>query len=486
MPTQQIKLNVTSNRYFGLVIILIYGVLTAICFQNAYFWDVIQQVSKEAHWYYQTNFSSLLLPSFSSGSEIIATGYHPPLMGLMTALLWKVFGYHLWVSHLFIAFWAAILICQVWKLVTFLFPEKHIGWAALIILTEATVLAQFAIASPDFILLTAFVMSIRGVLEKKPLLTLIGFFFLCCINMRGVFAGIIILFSHLLFYFKQKKESKSFIKIFRAYIPTILLLIAYFTYYLSAKGWFFADSAYTEHYQLPEGGVTDILKRIFSFILRSVENGRFFVYLLAVTVTVRIFKSKMKPDPSVLFLLLVAFLLTGMYIVFIFITQMPFSSRYFMPQYLILTLLTLLYLSKWLEEKKMRLIFILILFFQFTGHFWLYPEKISKSWDGTLAHLPYYELRKECFDDIDRNELNYDEISAGFCLSPNRRFVELIDEDKRLGGDKTNMKYYIYSNISNLPDETIDEMKDTNRWKPVRQYKKGPVFITLYERLQVP
>ena len=479
------NLNIKTNHYFLFGTVLIYGILTLICFQNVYFWDVIQLASREGHWYYETNFSSLLQPAFSSGSEFMGTA-HPPLMGIMTALLWKFFGYHLWVSHVFFLLWGIVLIYQVWKLVSSFFPEKQAGGVTLLILTEATLLAQFAIVSPDFILLTAFVMAIRGVLEKKPLLTLIGFFFLCCISIRGIFAGAIILFSHLIFYFRQQEKDKSFIKTFIAYVPTLLILAAFFIYYFSERGWFFTNSAYSEHYTLPTGGIMFIFKRIFSFVIRSVENGRFLIYLLTIVVVVKMIKRKTKPDSSILFLLMVSFLLISIYIIFIFITQMPFSSRYFMPQYLILTFIVLLYLSKNQKMKKMKLTFILILFLQLTGHFWIYPEKTSIGWDCTLAHLPYYELRKECFNYIDQNEIDYNDLSAGFCLYNKRRFVELSDNEKNLSGDGINSRYFIYSNISNLPDESVDELKDTNQWKPTQQYKKWPVFITLYERIQAP
>ena len=82
-----------KSYIFFLISVIAYSLLTFICMNNGYFWDNIQQISKEAHWFYFTDFSSLLMPAQNSGAEIIATGYHPPLMGIMTAVLWKIFGY---------------------------------------------------------------------------------------------------------------------------------------------------------------------------------------------------------------------------------------------------------------------------------------------------------------------------------------------------------------------------------------------------------
>src|ERR1035437_2270255 len=110
------KLPNKRDLFFLIPIVSIYFILTIISANSCYFWDNIQQISKEAHWYYLTDFKSLLMPAFNTGSEIVGTGYHPPLMGIMTAALWKVFGYELWVSHVFVFLWALILIYNVWKL----------------------------------------------------------------------------------------------------------------------------------------------------------------------------------------------------------------------------------------------------------------------------------------------------------------------------------------------------------------------------------
>ena len=125
---------------------------------------------------------------------------------------------------------------------------------------------------------------------------------------------------------------------------------------------------------------------------------------------------------------------------------------------------------------------MLVLCFELTGHFWIYPEKIAKSWDCTLAHLPYYELRTECFNYIDLQKLDYKDISAGFCLYGNRRFIEMKNEDKTIGAD-TNRKYFIYSNISNVEDSLAEELKNKAHWIPIKRFEKGFVFITIYERV---
>jgi hypothetical protein len=476
------KIEYKSNIIFFSLIVLVYTLLTILSANHGYFWDTIQQISKEAHWYFQTGFSSLLMPVHGSGSAVVATGYHPPLMGIMTAALWKVFGYRLWVSHVFTFLWAVVLLFNSWKIITNLFSERNAGWVLLIVLLEPTLLAQFSIASPDFILFTAFIISLRAVLENKPWLLSIGVFFLCSINMRGIFAGATLFLANGYFNYLQEPKSWNIRGIFKMalpYLPTFVLLTAYFIYYFRANGWFFPDSAESGHYSLPTEPVR-VLKHLAEFGLRSVENGRIVVWLIGIYVAVNFLKTKKTLSNESKAMLLLFSLLTGLYLVFVFITQMPFSARYFMPQFFLLTLLALLGARNLLCHKKVMTVFIVILCFELTGHCWIYPDRIAKSWDCTLAHWPYYELRTKCFEYIDGQKFDYKEVSGGFCLYGNRRFVELGNTDK-IVGTKPDNQYFIYSNISNVEDTFANELKDKTRWTPVKEFKKGFVIMTIYK-----
>jgi len=256
-------------------------------------------------------------------------------------------------------------------------------------------------------------------------------------------------------------------------------LAAYFIYYFRANGWFFPDSAETGHYSLPTEPVR-VVKHLAEFGLRSVENGRIVVWLVGIYVAVNLLKARKTLSNEYKAMLLLFSLLTGLYLVFVFITQMPFSARYFMPQFFLLTLLALLGARNLLCHKKVMTVFIVILCFELTGHCWIYPDRIAKSWDCTLAHWPYYELRTKCFEYIDGQKFDYKEVSAGFCLYGNRRFVELGNIDKIVGTRPDN-RYFIYSNISNVEDSFANELKDKTRWTPVKEFKKGFVIMTIYK-----
>lgn len=477
------SLKIKKQFLFIFFIISIYTLLTIVCWNHCYFWDNIQQISKEAHWFYQNNFSSLIIPIQNSGNETIATGYHPPLMGIMTAVLWKIFGYHLWVSHFFVFCWFFILLYQTIKLLQLIFPQKYASGALIIVLLEATVLTQFAIASPDFILLTAFVICLRAILEQKKFLLSVGLIFLCGINARGLLTGIALFFTNYYYLYLQSEKKHTFEclkKSFIPFLPTLLLLIAYYYLYFKINGWFFADSSEAGHYSLP-ANFSMIIKHFFEFIIRLIENGRIVVWGVAFYLFILIIRGKIQTSIKDNVLIFCFLFLMAEYLVLVFTTRMPFSGRYFIPLFFVLTLITLSGIIHFFDHRKIKITFVVILLFELTGHFWIYPEKIAQSWDSTLAHLPYYELRKKCFDYIDQQKINYEKISAGFCLYGDRGYIELQHAGKKVN-DQFNNEYFIYSNISNIADEWLFQLKDTTQWKPIQTFQKWPVKIILFQK----
>src|SRR5690606_9475145 len=122
----------------------------------------------------------------------------------------------------------------------------------------------------------------------------------------------------------------------------------------------------------------------------------------------------------------------------------------------------------------------ILLIFLLTGNLWIYPEKTAMAWDATLAHVPYYQLRKDMFDYLETNDYDYSKIGGGFGFSSNQRYVDLKGRDLIIA-DSFDLDYFIYSNISNLPDEHIDALNNSELWEPIRTFSKGAVFVSLYQ-----
>ncbi|NJL76258.1 MAG: hypothetical protein HC892_15805 [Saprospiraceae bacterium] len=131
----------------------LFSIFTLGCFyviqSHELFWDTVQLAGKHAHWYYETHFQYLLLP------EQIDSG-HPPFFGIYLALMWKLFGKSLFVSHF------AIFPFTLWSI----YSSGEIGkfflgrpfWIVLplFLILDPTFAAQNVLVSPDAVLIALF------------------------------------------------------------------------------------------------------------------------------------------------------------------------------------------------------------------------------------------------------------------------------------------------------------------------------------------
>ncbi|MDR2626736.1 MAG: hypothetical protein LBC40_01730 [Dysgonamonadaceae bacterium] len=135
-----------------------------------------------------------------------------------------------------------------------------------------------------------------------------------------------------------------------------------------------------------------------------------------------------------------------------------------------------------LKEKQAKLICILLIVGLWSGHLWRYPEKLSVSWDTTLSHLPYYDLRKDMLQYIDDNHIDYREIASFFPASASGREIDLSNDRRRFSkSDSRENKYAIYSNIANWRD---DDIMKTRHWTLLKEFRRYNVFIRIYELVE--
>lgn len=474
-----------NDLLYIIPLIAVYAIIVISSLDHVYFWDNVQQTSKEAHWFYQQSFSRLWLPGFSEGQEIVGTAYHFPLIGMMTAALWMIFGKHLWVSHIFIGLWSLLLIYYARKLFRYYLPIQIVGLALLVLLLESTLLTQIAIASPDVILLTAMLMALCGIVGRRRGLTAIALLFLVLINGRGMLCGILVYVFALLHRRYVDKESFNFNILLRTalpFIPAFFIYGLYLSLYLLKNGWFLnnPDSPWVEGWQGPQGWFA-YFKNLASFCLRLLENGRFVIWLAALAFIAHAIKNKRHLlETKELPLLALIVMLLALFVYFALTTQLVIGSRYYMGITLMMGLLVFAYANRLWHKRKLKLYALLLLLMFAGGHFWIYPDRIAKAWDATLAHQPYYTLREQMLDYLNQSNIKPEKVGGGGLFSGNHRYIDLKDRDLLISS-QADKDYFIYSNLSNLSDEFIDEFENPELWKEIKTWRKGYVFISLLQ-----
>lgn len=467
----------TSNTiYFILTNILVF-LLVFLNKENGFFWDTIQLASEHGNYYYNNNFSKILLPpELDSG--------HIPGFGMYITLIWKIFGKSIEISHLAMLPFAFGIVWQINSLCKRFIQEKYIGIALVLIFIDASLMSQITLVSPDVPLVFFFLLALNSIFNNRKTLILISVFCLFLTSMRGMMISVcLVLLDIYVNYSYKKYVKKEYIRLLfkRAmlYLPALLLFITFSTYHYQQTGWigYHKLSPWANCFERVD--FKGFIRNIFFLGWRLIDFGRIGIWVIFFFLLIKyktlIFKDN--KNHALYFLFIVLFILLPLNMLW---AKNLMGHRYLIPIYLSFSLLTASLLFSDFVNRKFRLMLILIWFvISLTGNLWIYPNKISKGWDSTLAHLPYYKLRLSAIDYIKASKIDFKDVDSFF---PNYYTLEEIDlkNDKRhfdnfIIGNKS--KYVFYSNIFNVDDDVYDYMM--KNYKPIKRFEKNKVFIVI-------
>ena len=227
-----------------------------------------------------------------------------------------------------------------------------------------------------------------------------------------------------------------------------------------------------------------IIKHFCSLVLRLVEYGRIFVWVIACIGLWVIITKKVKATAIEESLIISTIAILTLYVIFSAITQMPFATRYFIPLMYIVSLFTLSVLSRYFDQRELNLITSIILVGHITGHLWIYPEKTAQPWDSTLCHYGFYETKEEAMKYLECNNIESQTVASGFCLNMEAVNYDPDDMSHSLSSDISSCNYYLYSNISNDDDQIVDMLMDKEgEWRQIVEFQHGYVFAKLFKRM---
>lgn len=471
----------TSNSiYFTLANILAF-LLVFFNRENGFFWDTIQLASGHGSYYYNNNFSKLLLPvELDSG--------HIPAFGMYIALIWKIFGKSVAVSHLAMLPFAFGIVWQLNNLCKRFIQEKYVGLALILIFFDASLMSQITLVSPDVPLVFFFLWALNSVFNNKKTFIVISVFCLFLTSMRGMMLSVCLVFLdvYVNYGFKKNIPKDYVVSLLRRsmlYFPALLIFIAFSIYHYKATGWigYHKDSPWADCFEKTD--FKGFIRNIFFLGWRLIDFGRIGIWTVFILLFVKyktlIFKDKKNHELYFFFIIIIILLPLNM-----LWAKNLMGHRYLIPIYLSFSLLTASIVFSNFVSTKFRFVLILIwVVVSLTGNLWIYPDKISKGWDSTLAHLPYYKLRLSAIDYIESNNINFEDVDSFF---PNYYTLEEIDlkNDKRHFENYTignNSKYIFYSNIFNVDDDVYDYMMKT--YKPIKRFENNRIYIVLLKKI---
>ncbi len=467
-------IKVKSHDIIFIVIIISISILVFFNIDQPFFWDKDILDSKQAHWFLENNFSLVLPDSIDPG--------HPPLMGFILAVLWSIFGKHLIVGHLFMWLVGIAVVVELKKLCDYYFNRPLAKFILLLIMVETALLTQIVVISSDLLLAFFFIFSINNILKNKSKILILSLIGLSLTNLRGMTTAFgLFLFNLYVNHHREEANRIAFHKLLYPYILASIPSIIFLTTHYFEKGWLVLNEKGPWAGCYENVGISGFIKNIIVYVWRMLDAGRIVIWGLVVFLIYHFWRNKIKlltytKQISVLLIIVIAISLPSA-----LGSNMLIDNRYFLPIFISLSLL----LGTLLEHSEQKLItkknlLIIAIAASLSGSFWVYPDHISKCWSASLSHIPYYRLKKEMNEFINDNGIDKSKIGSYVPNVTQERYIELNESlfsYKQV--DFENNKYIFYSNIYNISDEHLDELKN---WSVLKRLDCCFVKVVLYEK----
>jgi hypothetical protein len=480
------------NRTYLLTLLpyFLFFVLSIATCQLPFFWDTTQLASKHAHFFFENNFRSIILPNeMDSG--------HIPTLGIYLAIVWKIFGKSLLISHLSMLPFILATLYFTQKITRLLFKPAGSEAFALLLLCDAAILAQFTLVSPDVWVICFFTMALYALFKEKRQWLLLAFIGLTLSSMRGMMCVAGLFCADIIFtvFFKEKNTgSITFLtkfknlysctlKLLPILLPALTIAFAFLGWHYYKTGWigYHANMPWATMFEPVD--IKGFFRNVIVVTWRFLDNGRIFIWIAAFWSIFYIIKNKLKLDENGKRLLVITITLILVLSYNALFRQNLSAHRYFIPAYFMVSLFVCYHLLALIKNLKLlKITYCLILIGLLSGNFWVYPEKISKGWDSMLAYLPYQKLRLKMIDYIHTNKIPISDVVTAFPNHSSTKYIDLTDKSFTFAdynGKMKNAPYFFYSNVYNMPDDTLDLLN--TKWIKIKEFKSLQVNVILYK-----
>ncbi|WP_053991553.1 hypothetical protein [Mangrovimonas sp. TPBH4] len=465
-------------KFKELLIFSVLSFLIVLSSQNiGLFWDNVLCGSKIGTYLYQNGiFQWATIPlEIDNG--------HPPFLGTLLASGWTIFGRSLATSHWMMYPFILGLLCQIYFFIDFFIKEKQFKIAAfLLLLADPTLLSQLVLVNPEVIQTFFFFLALNSILRDNVLFKIIGLSFLGIVTFRGMMlcAGLFIV-DLLIFTIVKKQKLRNFIskKTVLSYLISALPAFIYLIWRLTVKGWLISHPLEIWGSALEFSSLKDFLKNLGKNILvlgfQFSDFGR--IGLLLFIMFTLYLKRKQIQWKNYSSLLIISIFSTFIIYGASLAIKNTMGHRYYLVSYLSLSLLAFILIKAY---KHKKIIFAVLLTNLFLGNFIVYSDSFAQGWDSSLAHLPYWNLRKSAINYMDETKIDINQTASFFPNNTSIDNVDLNGDNRYFKGFSGNEMYVFYSNVYNLSDYELDILH--KNYSVLKSFEKNNVRVDLMIR----
>ena len=164
----------------------------------------------------------------------------------------------------------------------------------------------------------------------------------------------------------------------------------------------------------------------------------------------------------------------------------PIGHRYFLAIYLVALLVAvgIVELGGWNWKGKLALATVMLGLV--SGHLWVYPRGIAQGWDGSLAHLPIFQMQTKLDLYLQEQSIERSEICSDFPLLPDPYIAQVLPS--RSAGsfrdffEATDCHWAVTSRLNNgYSEQQTNDFERSGKWILRHGDAFGPIYLRLYE-----
>lgn len=466
-------------KYIKPVVLLILSVIiVSNSLKIGIFWDNVLFASKVGNDLFQNgifNWSAVPL-NHDAG--------HPPFLATLLAISWSLFGKSLSSSHWIMFPFIFGLLWQLFDFVSFFVKDKYLKIPAFVlVVSDPTLLSQFVLVGPEVIQLFFFFLALNSILKNNFYLKIVGLAFLGIVTYRGMMlCGGLFIIDLAINTLINRVSFKRFFsrKTILAYLIGASPACLYLTWRAVHKGWLISHPLEIWGSAWEFSSSLDFLTNFGRNILvlghQFTDFGRITI-ILFILITFFVHRKKIKWE-KYNYLLVIAVFSSIVISVTSLLIKNPMGHRYYIVSYLSLALLSFLLIQ---EYRIKKLIYIGLLSSLLLGNLIVYSDSFAQGWDSSLAHLPYWNLRKKAIKYMEDNELPISQTASFF---PNTSLIDDVDlngDMRSFTGFSGTEKYIFYSNVYNLSDEDLKTL--SCNYQILKSFRKRNVRIEIMQRM---
>lgn len=450
---------ILHSPYFFVIAVLYQCIVFVIVRNDPFFGDAISSTAQAAHHIYNNNLLTVFYPTIKDPG-------HPTLYPWLLAALWKVFGMHLWVAHAFSCSCALLFAYAFKKLASVFLSTPTCNVALITLLCFATYLAQSAMMLNTMILMSFFLLSVKGVYTGNKWSTSVFATLMSLTHLQSMF----LLLSLACFHLANKKEKTILnwgIKHFWVYATPFLFFGGWLVVHHHHAGWWLISPDYSDVNEL--NGITTYVKALMITTWRLIDYGMIGVYGFLFYFYLK-YKHSRPIINQWLFLALPCILTITIFL------NNTIGHRYFLAFNAFAIVLLLHVTSLFTSNKQKTTILLVTLSTLLAGNFLYYPGK--NLGDATIAYREYFAAIALLKNDVDKTTPLY---SHAPIANPSflTNLQQIQPEINRINdSDLDALPAIVQSNV-NAEFSVAQQRYLTQKWYG-KTYGDGIVYVNLF------